>query len=64
MPNPAATAPTTWTEVGSRADALGRTADLREGDAQALPFPDVSFDTVVCTLSLCAIPTTSVPSPR
>ncbi|MGW1886116.1 class I SAM-dependent methyltransferase [Streptomyces sp. NPDC001970] len=31
-------------------------ADLREGDAQALPFPDMSFDTVVCTLSLCAIP--------
>jgi ubiquinone/menaquinone biosynthesis C-methylase UbiE len=29
---------------------------LREGDAQALPFPDGSFDTVVCTLSLCAIP--------
>lgn len=39
-----------------RADDLGRTADLREGDAQALPFPDASFDTVVCTLALCAIP--------
>ncbi|UQA94418.1 class I SAM-dependent methyltransferase [Streptomyces halobius] len=39
-----------------RADELGRTADLREADAQALPFPDASFDTVVCTLSLCAIP--------
>ncbi|MDQ0939314.1 ubiquinone/menaquinone biosynthesis C-methylase UbiE [Streptomyces sp. V1I1] len=39
-----------------RADELGRTADLREGDAQTLPFPDTSFDTVVCTLSLCAIP--------
>lgn len=30
--------------------------ELREGDAQALPFPDSSFDTVVCTLSLCNIP--------
>ena len=39
-----------------RAGHLGRAADLREGDAQALPFPDASFDTVVCTLSLCAIP--------
>ncbi|WP_308122364.1 methyltransferase domain-containing protein [Streptomyces sp. TRM70350] len=39
-----------------RAEELGRTADLREADAQALPFPDAAFDTVVCTLSLCAIP--------
>ncbi|MGG7575969.1 class I SAM-dependent methyltransferase [Streptomyces sirii] len=39
-----------------RADDLGRVADLREGDAQDLPFADASFDTVVCTLSLCAIP--------
>jgi ubiquinone/menaquinone biosynthesis C-methylase UbiE len=39
-----------------RADQLGRAVDLREGDAQALPFPDASFDSVVCTLSLCAIP--------
>lgn len=39
-----------------RAAGLGREADLREGDAQALPFADASFDTVVCTLSLCGIP--------
>jgi ubiquinone/menaquinone biosynthesis C-methylase UbiE len=39
-----------------RAADLGRAADLREGDAHHLPFPDASFDTVVCTLSLCAIP--------
>jgi ubiquinone/menaquinone biosynthesis C-methylase UbiE len=40
----------------SRAAELGREVDLREGDAQALPFADGSFDTVVCTLSLCAVP--------
>ncbi|GEC06509.1 hypothetical protein SSP24_41640 [Streptomyces spinoverrucosus] len=39
-----------------RAEELGRTAGLREADAQALPFPDAAFDTVVCTLSLYAIP--------
>jgi ubiquinone/menaquinone biosynthesis C-methylase UbiE len=39
-----------------RAADLGRAADLREGDAQSLPFEDGSFDTVVCVLSLCAIP--------
>jgi ubiquinone/menaquinone biosynthesis C-methylase UbiE len=30
--------------------------DLRQGDAQALQFPDESFDTVVITLALCTIP--------
>jgi ubiquinone/menaquinone biosynthesis C-methylase UbiE len=35
---------------------LGRHADLRVGDAQALEFADESFDTVICTLSLCTIP--------
>ncbi|MFK4547133.1 ubiquinone/menaquinone biosynthesis C-methylase UbiE [Streptomyces tendae] len=39
-----------------RADGLGRTATLREGDAQEMRFDDASFDTVVATLSLCAIP--------
>ena len=39
-----------------RAAELGRSADLREGDAHDLPFADASFDTVVCTFSLCAIP--------
>ena len=39
-----------------RANELGRDVDLREGDAEALPFPGESFDTVVCTFSLCAIP--------
>ncbi|RSM80877.1 class I SAM-dependent methyltransferase [Kibdelosporangium aridum] len=40
----------------TRAAELGREVDLREGDAQALPFPDASFDTVVCTLGLCGFP--------
>src|SRR5204863_7331930 len=39
-----------------RAAALGREADLRQGDAQALDFPDESFDTVLCALGLCALP--------
>jgi len=39
-----------------QADRLGRTVDLRLGDAQALELADASFDTVVCTFSLCAIP--------
>jgi ubiquinone/menaquinone biosynthesis C-methylase UbiE len=39
-----------------RARRLGRPVELCEGDAQALPFGDGSFDTVVCTFSLCSIP--------
>jgi ubiquinone/menaquinone biosynthesis C-methylase UbiE len=39
-----------------RARRLGHPVDLREADALALPFPDASFDTAVCTFSLCAIP--------
>jgi ubiquinone/menaquinone biosynthesis C-methylase UbiE len=39
-----------------RAADLGRRVDLRQGDARALNFPTGSFDTVVCTFSLCAIP--------
>jgi ubiquinone/menaquinone biosynthesis C-methylase UbiE len=39
-----------------RARRLGRAVDLWEGDAHALAFPDASFDTVVCTFSLCGIP--------
>jgi ubiquinone/menaquinone biosynthesis C-methylase UbiE len=40
----------------ARARELGQEVDLREGDAQSLEFADESFDTVVCTLSLCCIP--------
>jgi len=38
------------------AQQLDVEVDLRLADAQALEVPDASFDTVVCTLSLCAIP--------
>jgi ubiquinone/menaquinone biosynthesis C-methylase UbiE len=38
-----------------RAQQLGRHVHLVLGDAQALEFGDGSFDTVVCTLSLCSI---------
>ena len=39
-----------------RAKDLGRQVDLREGDAEHLPFDGASFDTVACALSLCTIP--------
>ncbi|MFI6262554.1 class I SAM-dependent methyltransferase [Micromonospora sp. NPDC051006] len=39
-----------------RATELGHDVDLRLGDAQRLDLADASFDTVVCTFSLCAIP--------
>jgi ubiquinone/menaquinone biosynthesis C-methylase UbiE len=39
-----------------RAAALRREVDLRIGDAQALDFPDESFQTVTCTIALCTIP--------
>jgi ubiquinone/menaquinone biosynthesis C-methylase UbiE len=39
-----------------RAEKLGRSIDLRVGDAEALDLPDESFDTVVCTYGLCTIP--------
>jgi ubiquinone/menaquinone biosynthesis C-methylase UbiE len=40
----------------TRAAELGRDVELRQGDAHALPFADATFDTVVCTFGLCAIP--------
>jgi ubiquinone/menaquinone biosynthesis C-methylase UbiE len=39
-----------------RAADLDRDGTLREADAEALPFEDGAFDTVVCTLGLCGIP--------
>lgn len=39
-----------------RSAAMGREITLQAGDAERLAFPDSSFDTVVCTFGLCAIP--------
>jgi ubiquinone/menaquinone biosynthesis C-methylase UbiE len=41
--------------AAKRAADLGLTVDLSEADAEHLPFDDASFDTVVCTLSLCSV---------
>jgi SAM-dependent methyltransferase len=40
----------------TRANALGREATLRSGDAMALDFANASFDTVVFCLVLCTVP--------
>lgn len=40
----------------ARAEELSLDIELRVADATALPYEDASFDTVVCTYSLCAIP--------
>lgn len=40
----------------ARARELGMEADLRVADATSVPFGDESFDTVLCTFSLCSIP--------
>jgi len=40
----------------NRARDLGREVVLQQGDAHALSFDDATFDTVVCTFGLCAIP--------
>ena len=39
-----------------RSAELDRAIDLCEGDAHDLPFENDSFDTIVCTYSLCNIP--------
>ncbi len=35
---------------------MGIPLERREADAQALPFPDASFDTAVATFVFCAVP--------
>jgi ubiquinone/menaquinone biosynthesis C-methylase UbiE len=39
-----------------RASQLGVPFELVQADAEALPFPDTSFDTVAISLALCTIP--------
>jgi ubiquinone/menaquinone biosynthesis C-methylase UbiE len=41
--------------AAKRAADIGLTVELSEADAEHLPFPDASFDTVVCTLALCSV---------
>jgi ubiquinone/menaquinone biosynthesis C-methylase UbiE len=40
----------------SRSAELGRPIELKEADVAALPFDDDTFDTVVSTLAMCAVP--------
>ena len=40
----------------ARAQQLDRAVELLETNSQGLPFPDNSFDTVVCTYALCTVP--------
>lgn len=42
--------------AAARARKLGLTVDLRVMDAEALEFPDASFDTVVDALAICTYP--------
>lgn len=39
-----------------RARALGARVELRQGDVQALAFPDDTFDTAVATFVFCSVP--------
>jgi ubiquinone/menaquinone biosynthesis C-methylase UbiE len=42
-------------KLEQRLHELGRRARIVEAEAEALPFPDGSFDAVVCTLVLCNV---------
>ena len=48
--------PAMLAQARARAAGSNREIDLHVSDAQALPFADASFDTVVCTLGLCGFP--------
>jgi ubiquinone/menaquinone biosynthesis C-methylase UbiE len=41
--------------AANRATDLGLTVELSQAEAEHLPYGDESFDTVVCTLSLCSV---------
>ena len=42
-------------KLEQRLREVGRAARIVEAEAEALPFPDASFDAVVCTLVLCNV---------
>jgi ubiquinone/menaquinone biosynthesis C-methylase UbiE len=48
--------PTLLERARERADAEGLSLELREADAEALPFPDASFDVVVSTFGVMFTP--------
>lgn len=39
----------------ARAEDMGWQADIRQGKGEDIPFDDDSFDTVVCTYTLCSV---------
>ncbi len=39
----------------ARAEEKGWQADIRQGKGEDIPFEDASFDTVVCTYTLCSV---------
>lgn len=39
----------------TEAERRGWGADIRQGVGEAIPFPDDSFDTVVCTYTMCSV---------
>lgn len=41
--------------IREAAHRTGHEFEFRPGSAEALPFPDGSFDTVACTLTLCSV---------
>ena len=49
-------APNLLADGRKRAAAEGLTIDFREGDAEALPFPDASFDVVLSTFGAMFAP--------
>jgi len=42
--------------ASARAVGVRHTVNLVQGDGQRLPFDEATFDTIVCTLALCAVP--------